>query len=416
MRSPFENEMNSEKCDLATLQSLYALNPCDQTTLERCFRNVCVRYRHNDVHFQVAKWIYSIYPNITITPQSFESVCGDLGLHEFTLWLYSIDPKLVTEMCDERFGRICCRNFQYDDLKAKNLVDLVKWIYSIQPNLSISQKSLWNICMNGRNFEMIHWICTTKPEYVSLLTDDIFTRSVEFVKDERILDFYLSIKPEWENLITNELFRTVCQKYNRKIAEWMISKKPDVIDILEDVLKDIFEEYSEEFDREGYPYTEFCRYRFDFLELFFFYKPEVSLLKIAIHKIFDGSDQLRCEDKDIQKCIMKCAEKNPMIYLNLRQFLLEEDAYLNEHLLPLLGWTNTMIQTYPVTIEITQIKRVQHIDFCSICYDKNSEVITECNHQFCKTCILDWYAQKDECPCCRHKLESSSLFYILSNE
>jgi hypothetical protein len=388
----FEKEICKEPCDLTTLQSLYDLNPCTQSTLETYFSRVCCRYIYNDVNFQVAKWIYSV------------------------------NPRIVTEISDETFRRICgsqhhyCKD--YNGKEPNKVLELVKWIYSVQPNIPISQNSIWNICLNGRNFELIHWILTTKPECISLLTDDIFTRSVEFVKDVRIFDFYLSIKPEWSDLINDELFDITCKGYNLKVAAWIISKLPTLRDdLFEEMLDKYFSEYSEEFDREYGPYTEFYQFRFDLLELFLSYKPEFSLLQIAITILLYGPDNRMYSgkyDEEIKKYTIMCAEKNPMIYFDLRKYLLFGEEDHNDAQSSLLEWVNSIIQTYLANLEINENKHVQHIDFCSICCDQHSEVITTCNHQFCKKCIFDWFTYNNECPCCRKHMNITTLSNILS--
>ena len=41
------------------------------------------------------------------------------------------------------------------------------------------------------------------------------------------------------------------------------------------------------------------------------------------------------------------------------------------------------------------------IDKCCICYETNSNIITECTHQFCYDCLSMWYDKSKRCPYCR---------------
>ena len=45
---------------------------------------------------------------------------------------------------------------------------------------------------------------------------------------------------------------------------------------------------------------------------------------------------------------------------------------------------------------------------CNICYEK-SNIITNCNHQFCNECITIWLKNKNNCPYCRSKIFNCKL-------
>ena len=57
-------------------------------------------------------------------------------------------------------------------------------------------------------------------------------------------------------------------------------------------------------------------------------------------------------------------------------------------------------------------KKVETIIECPICFDKNSNIITCCNHQFCYDCFNEYYKKNTNicCPCCRK--ENITLFYL----
>ncbi len=47
---------------------------------------------------------------------------------------------------------------------------------------------------------------------------------------------------------------------------------------------------------------------------------------------------------------------------------------------------------------------------CVICMQKmRDKVITPCNHQFCRECILQWILKKNNCPICRRFLTVKSI-------
>ena len=47
----------------------------------------------------------------------------------------------------------------------------------------------------------------------------------------------------------------------------------------------------------------------------------------------------------------------------------------------------------------------KEIKICSICYENKSNVISDCDHQFCKTCISKWYRTRTDCPYCRNEID-----------
>ena len=81
-------------------------------------------------------------------------------------------------------------------------------------------------------------------------------------------------------------------------------------------------------------------------------------------------------------------------------------------------WGNDNTNGHSLTIDFNNlesktIKNVK-IEECSICLDKQSSIITECNHQFCKDCIDIWSNtnKKTDCPYCRAKLSKDKIFSI----
>jgi hypothetical protein len=69
-------------------------------------------------------------------------------------------------------------------------------------------------------------------------------------------------------------------------------------------------------------------------------------------------------------------------------------------------------QQEPVLNSINSINTLDTVIYiddkkeCCICLDKNNNewIRTQCNHDFHKTCINDWYKTKNTCPVCRNNL------------
>ncbi|XP_023298405.2 RING finger protein 141-like [Lucilia cuprina] len=56
-----------------------------------------------------------------------------------------------------------------------------------------------------------------------------------------------------------------------------------------------------------------------------------------------------------------------------------------------------------------------HVDECSICLDRSTEVILPCTHSFCTPCIEQWNVNNKTCPICCETLESTDDTWVMSN-
>lgn len=54
-------------------------------------------------------------------------------------------------------------------------------------------------------------------------------------------------------------------------------------------------------------------------------------------------------------------------------------------------------------------KTINEIKNCAICYDNLSQIITLCNHQYCKECLDIWLEDNDSCPYCRSNINDYFL-------
>ncbi|XP_018800151.1 PREDICTED: RING finger protein 141-like [Bactrocera latifrons] len=55
----------------------------------------------------------------------------------------------------------------------------------------------------------------------------------------------------------------------------------------------------------------------------------------------------------------------------------------------------------------------EHVDECSICLDRLTEVILPCTHSFCTPCIEQWNVNNKTCPICSEALESTDDTWIM---
>jgi len=74
----------------------------------------------------------------------------------------------------------------------------------------------------------------------------------------------------------------------------------------------------------------------------------------------------------------------------------------------------TEILSYNINKEliITESKDIEKKSECPICYEKESDVVTCCDHQFCYICLNEYHKKNSElnCPYCRRN--NMKLFWM----
>lgn len=99
-----------------------------------------------------------------------------------------------------------------------------------------------------------------------------------------------------------------------------------------------------------------------------------------------------------------------------------QDVYLTGNPSITRQWTitynrgNNIIPDNKIDFELLNNKYVEtdNISDCSICIITKSNIITSCEHQYCKTCLDEWLNKqnKKSCPYCRNNLCKDNLFKI----
>lgn len=73
----------------------------------------------------------------------------------------------------------------------------------------------------------------------------------------------------------------------------------------------------------------------------------------------------------------------------------------------------TVSNTIDFENQTDKIVNSEDITYCDICFGNKSNIITDCAHQYCKSCLTQWFNKnKDSCPCCKNKLSNDKLFNI----
>ena len=83
----------------------------------------------------------------------------------------------------------------------------------------------------------------------------------------------------------------------------------------------------------------------------------------------------------------------------------------------LINDSNNYVYRIPYLI-IEGIKNInkedvkKNINDCIICYDKKSNMLTDCGHLYCYDCLIKWIIDKKSCPYCREDLNLNNLSQI----
>ena len=59
------------------------------------------------------------------------------------------------------------------------------------------------------------------------------------------------------------------------------------------------------------------------------------------------------------------------------------------------------------------IIKVEEIDVCTICKEKDNDIQTNCKHHFCTSCICSWLIITNTCPFCRQTIDFLNKIKLL---
>jgi len=79
------------------------------------------------------------------------------------------------------------------------------------------------------------------------------------------------------------------------------------------------------------------------------------------------------------------------------------------------GLISFKILTLPMLPEIIYVKIIAEDKECVICKVNDINIQTNCNHNFCRECINEWYDKHKTCPCCRKNIISFNKISPLMN-
>ncbi len=342
--------------------------------------------------FEMIQWIHSLKPiNIIIEDlnETFNIVCY-LGHLQIAQWLYGLQ-----KIDDITYAfNVACTNGH---------LDIAQWLYSINPEIDIndededeeedeeeeeeeeedeeSEHNLNNFessCVNGK-LDVAKWLYSILP-YETLIKDNEYLFETVCANGHlEVAQWLLTIFFDYDTS-TNDYnaFKNACEHGHKEVAEWLLSLNPDM-------------------DLHAKDEIYFCIAcecgQLNIAKWLLSIRPDIN-----IRGFDDYSFKRACENNHL-KMVEWLVTLKPELY----SFELENEYTINMKIF-------SFIIDKPHTREIEK----KDIENCSICYNDTPEIITKCNHQYCKECIETWMKRENICPYCRGGLMRHNLFMIVS--
>lgn len=280
---------------------------------------------------------FNLIKKLDINNELFGNVCSN-GHFEVAQWLYSLNPSVVYT-----YNYINMKeNTPSDNTPSFGGPPLQRETVKVFDTLPFS-----NACCQG-HLEIAQWLYSMNPE-MNILGNDI---DLEVIIEQHYLDII-----QWMFSIDK---RTMIREINNIIH---LSSKFGAITILDWILST----YESQIIREsnnilvrGIIYNK-INIVYWILEI----KPDVSISENE-NKMFNHV----CAKKYLDMA-QWFHTRNPAKF----QFIKNEDGSITPN----------------IQVVILLEKNVEKVDTCSICLESESFVITICDHQYCKNCIVEWY-------------------------
>ena len=345
-------------------------------------------------HFDTVKLIYECYPDVIKYNWAMKWSCM-AGFIEIAKWLFEKRSDYPIHVWEYAFMFSC----YYGKL------EIVKWIYSVKPEININADCGDNdfdgfensdvngftmACTSGK-LDVAKWLLEIDPIKTLSGIDEFDTFALvckekkyendiagESYDPQPILKWLLEIKPDINISQKSEMaFYYACVYENLDTAKWLLEIKPDINISIDDEL--IFRKSSQN--------SQIIKW---LLEI----KPDINI-EANSHDAFKNA----CEGHDME-AVKFLISLNPTKY----------SATLSEY---------GSVESWNIKVNYIRKKTVEikscDIQECPICMDKNSQVITNCNHAYCVKCIKKVCESENKCPTCRSTITDMYPFKILKN-
>ncbi len=276
------------------------------------------------------------------------------GHFEIAKWLYQIKVPLNIEKAFLN----ACKNGHFT---------IAKWLYEVYPNIHISEEVFLNTCENNY-FRINQWLYEVNPKLN--ISDQAFLQACQN-DNFKMVQWIYQINPNIDLLTNNNIaFYICCGLGNLEIAQWLYEKNKEP-SFIKEGFENIFYEpwYGEKFCVKSKINVAKWLYSLDNTldpSIFLYEKCPISFFIFEILEWFYTVKPSFIDYFDDEKC------KNM------------NDDYFTEFI-----WKKRHINMLNYT---EKIKKVKKIGVCNICLE-TANIITNCNHQYCNTCINEYLQQ-----------------------
>ena len=263
-------------------------------------------------------------------------------------------------------------------LGFSNCLKLHKWLLKIYPdlNLSINNNSIFRDACKYGKLKLIRWLLKIRPN-INLLNENYdYLQNLFVYGYTDIIKIVIQKNPLILDRNIRNIFIYACTNNNYTILKWILKSK------------------SHEINQSDIEFGFYKSCKYDYLKIA---KLIYKTFKNIIESTIEINLSVICEfnSQDTAQWIVSLYPKRFLFKYNSEDKL--ENFIIFENLI--LPKTNS-----------SNLKK--NIKECCICQDNVSDIVTHCNHYYCKYCIIKWIFKSNNCPYCRSKLKIKNLKFI----
>lgn len=436
--------------DVEILESLSKNLPCVDKLLSLRMIPILIELVQRN-QLSVLQWFHRHVPNIIYTFQNYQLyvISFENGYQELLDWLVALEPNpLYYYNYTSTFEKTCL---------AGN-IKLAKLLYLSYPiSLSEQDSPVFKECAIRGHLEIMQWMHSIHKEHdyhtsfinackngkISILS---WLLEIEHIDKKTILEGFASACHNDDTEVIAFLFdhchRSLATRHLMTYVSKLIHLQNDTtsIDIILDniylrnELEDIMMIFHKDILISSHMLSRYPDLALDYSYLFTYYanKKQYELCKIFVehhkstiqltHSTVIGivTDVITGMDHPSAIEILEMIYLiNPFYFDPIRNTLFTNACYRNETLLALwlvekfpdnyiivTNASGLIVESYILkTLPRSGQVQIGIIELCSICMVENSNITTNCHHQFCYSCINQWYNKKPTCPICRTELK-----------
>jgi ankyrin repeat protein len=348
---------------------------------------------YRDLFFQLCKWNYledakKIYNKeryvneipLIYREEIFQYACANGHLTLAQWILLEVEPDLDVFKYDECCFRWSCTNGH---------LKIAQWLYYLQPTPSITDELFYCTCGEGR-IEVAEWLLEVKPTIDISGLDYRFTIACGHGHLPMVKWLYSKFEPS--NSVVQESFEWACENGDIEMVEYLWSKENTHVIITDQLFQAV---------------CELGR-----LEMAQWLLSKHPTIDLSANQDSAFRDACACGHLEVAQWLL---EIKPTLQIDvLDNYAFREACKMRKTFVAI--WLTTICPRY----KIVKINANHHIYYkiypplsnrtyicegpalqCPICYEKECNVRTQCQHSYCIDCISKWSRQ---CPMCREPI------------